>query len=369
MISLLRSLSPVAVMAASISLLAGCAPIAPIQPIDQTDIMQDAGPDAEAIELQKREDQLFADAKSTGKVVLVVPTASLDSLNTDFQNNDSTMEFLKLRSAVTEWTNTQDSTAQFKVGYDTQKTAIGSPQGSYFQVVFGRTLYKIYLIDPGHYTISGVSYDVPRTSAYEPPGDHGIRASSLGYITLSPKSFAEYDRGERWEDASYTTDTVQEERCTAVRVVNGECVSTGKYSYEVQRQTSPAGWRKTIQQRDVEGRTVSAHLSKDFASFDVAAGEVVLIDGFFADPPSFEYKEGSCRQTQQSQMRCELQQVRLVKLIAEVDQVLQVLNAADYGFPKMAEVLKQLTYRPLKVLAKKSTGHSTWGPVYSVQAD
>ncbi|SDB53792.1 hypothetical protein SAMN03159290_04114 [Pseudomonas sp. NFACC13-1] len=364
MTSTSRLLIPAIVV--GISLLSGCVPI---QPIQRGGAAQDSSLPSETAERRKIEDQLFATAQSAGKVILVIPSASLDSLKIDFNNNDSTMEFLKLRSAVTEWTNTRNPSVAFKVGYDTKTTDIGAPQGSYFQVVFGRTLYKIYLVEPGHYSITGVSYDLPRTPGYETPGERGIRPSTLGYVTLEPKSFREYDRGQKWEDASYRTETVEEQRCTAVRVVNGECVSTAKYSYDVKQQTAAAGWRETIKQRDVEGRTVSAHLAKEFATFDVAAGEVVLVDGFFADPPSIDYKQGSCRQTQQSQMRCELEQVKMVKLLGEVDQVLHADNPADYGFPKLAQVLKQLKYRPIHVQARQTSGQSTWGPTYVLKAD
>ncbi|WP_236712101.1 hypothetical protein [Pseudomonas sp. EpS/L25] len=322
--------------------------------------------DKETAKRHQVEDDLFANAKSAGKVILVVPTASLDSLNVDFKNNDSTMEFLKLRSAVTDWTNTRDPSSVFKVGYDTQTTDIGTEQGSYFQVVFGRTLYKIYLINPGQYSISGLTYDLPRTPAFATPGDRGSRPSALGYATFEPKSFREYDRGQKWEDATYRTETVEQKVCTQVRVVNGECTYVDTQSYDVKRQTSAAGWRESITQRDVEGRTVTVHLSKEFATFDATAGEVVLIDGFFADPPSINYDTESCKQTQQHQMRCELEQVKMVKILGEVDQVLHAQDPADYGYPKMAKILKQLAYRPLKVQARKVSGQSAWGPTYSL---
>ncbi|MCQ4271745.1 hypothetical protein NA655_12020 [Pseudomonas kuykendallii] len=353
-------------MAACFSSLQGCVPIKPVQ---QASADQGSGLDTETAERRKVEDDLFANAKSAGKVILVVPTASLDSLNVDFQNNDSTMEFLKLRSAVTEWTNTRDPSSSFKVGYDTKTTDIGTEHGSYFQVVFGHTLYKIYLINPGRYSISSLGYDLPRTPAFATPGDRGGRPSPMGYATFEPKSFTEYDRGQKWEDATYRTETVEQKVCTQVRVVSGECTYVDTQTYDVKRQTGAAGWRQTISQREVEGRTVTAHLSKEFAAFDVAAGEVVLIDGFFADPPSINYDPESCKQTQQRQMRCELEQVRMVKILGEVDQVLHAQDPADYGFPKMAGVLKQLTYRPITVQARKVSGQSAWGPTYSLEVN
>lgn len=59
----------------------------------------------------------------------------------------------------------------------------------------------------------------------------------------------------------------------------------------------------------------------------------------------------------------------MVKILGEVDQVLHAQDPADYGFPKMAGVLKQLTYRPITVQARKVSGQSAWGPTYSLEVN
>ncbi|MEX5574913.1 hypothetical protein Q1J52_18480 [Pseudomonas lijiangensis] len=350
--------------------LSGCVPIAPpaqgfnamsAQPVSQPTSM---------LEARKAHDEMFARFKTSGKAILVVPSASLDSLKTDFGNNDDIARFLRLRSGVTEWTNTSRPSSSIKVGYDTSnKPDENNGENSYFQLVFGRTLYKIYLVDPGHYSISGVSYNLPRTAAFEAPGGRNIQPSSLGYAMLKSITFDEFERGKKWEDASYRNETVQEDYCTSVRVVNNECTSWGKNSYDVKRQTSPAGWTESIKQRTIEARSVTAKINKEFASFDIASGEVILIDGFFAEPPAAELRENSCKQADQEQMRCELKQLTLVQLLGEVEEVRKSQNPADWGLPKMAEVLKGLTYRPITIKARETSGKSVWGPSYSVKAN
>ncbi|WP_339497643.1 hypothetical protein [Pseudomonas sp. EA_15y_Pfl1_P101] len=134
-----------------------------------------------AKERRQRHDEMFARFKASGKTILLIPTASLDSLNLNFDDNDAKANFLRLRSGVTEWINKSRPYSKIMIGYDiANDTDSDNPQNYYFQLVFGRTLYKIYLVDPGHYTISGVSYNLPRTAAFEPPGGRNIKPSPLG---------------------------------------------------------------------------------------------------------------------------------------------------------------------------------------------
>ncbi|RMQ44521.1 Lipoprotein [Pseudomonas cichorii] len=346
----------------------GCVPMTPpanINPITGQPI-QTFDPEAK----RKAEDQLFANFKTAGKAVLIVPTISLDSLRINFDDNDAKAKFVRLRSGVTEWTNTSRPSSSIRVGYDTgNDDGAIEARDSYFQLVFGRTLYKIYLVDPGHYRISDVSYNLPRTSAFEAPGGRNISPSPLGYAMLKALSFDEFEHGKKWEDASYRNETVQEDYCTSVRVVNNECTSWGKSSYDVKRQTSEAGWTSSIKQQTVEARNVTVKLAREFASFDIASGEVVVIDGFYAEPPAATLRDKSCKQFDQESMRCELQQLTLVHIQGEVEQVKNSQNPADYHFPSIGQALKELTYRPIKIQARETDGNSVWGQSYTVKAN
>lgn len=338
--------------------------------ITQAAPVETVSPTASRLERRKVHDEMFAQFKSAGKAILVVPSASLDSMQTDFQNNDSIAVFLRMRSGVTEWTNTSRPASKIKVGYDVNnRPEDADPQSSYFQLTFGRTLYKIFLVDPGHYSISGVSYNLPRTRGFETPGGRNISPSPLGHAMLKSFTIDEFVRGQKWEDASYRNETVQEDYCTSRRVVNNECTSWGKSSYDVKQQTSAAGWVSSTEQQTLEARAVKVELDKEFAAFDIAAGEVILIDGFFAEPPAATFKESSCKQADQEQMRCELKQVSLVQMFGKVEEVKKAQNPADWGLPKMAEVLKGLTYRQIQIKAREVQGNSTWGPTYALKAE
>lgn len=313
---------------------------------------------------------MLAHFKSAGKAILVVPSVSLDSLHTDFQNNDSIARFLRLRSGTTEWTNTSRPTSTFKVGYDAKNRGDeDDPKHAYFQVVFGQKLYMIYLVDPGHYSISGVSYNLPRTRGFESPGSRNISASPVGHAMLKSFTIDEFELGKKWQDATYRNETVQEEYCTERRVVNNECTSWGKSSYDVKKQTSDAGWVPSVKQNTVEARSVKVELEKEFASFDIGAGEVILIDGFFAEPPAATFIDKSCKQVDQDQMRCELKQVSLVQMLGELEEVRKADNPAEWGMPKLAESLKGLTYRPIQIKAHEVQGDSAWGPTYALKAE
>ena len=348
--------------------LAACVPIAPPGQGYYAGQAQPASPQAMMLEMRKAHDEMFAQIKTSGKAILIVPTASLDG-TTDFQNNDSIAEFLRLRSGVTEWTNTSRPSSKFFVGYDTKNEPDqNDPSRSYFQLVFGRTLYKIFVVDPGRYTITGVSYVLPRTAAFEAPGGRNIKPSSLGHLMLKAQKIDEFEHGKKWEDASYRTETVEEDYCTSVRVVNNECMSRAKTSYDVKRQTSEAGWVPSIQQRTFEARDVTTTIDKEFASFAIAAGEVVVTDGLFAEPPAAVLRNKSCKQADQERMRCELEQVTLVQVLGEVEEVRNSQNPTDYGLPKLAAMLNQLTYRQIDIKARETSGKSVWGPSFTLKA-
>ena len=114
--------------------LAACVPIAPPGQGYYAGQAQPASPQAMMLEMRKAHDEMFAQIKTSGKAILIVPTASLDG-TTDFQNNDSIAEFLRLRSGVTEWTNTSRPSSKFFVGYDTKNEPDeNDPSRSYFQL-------------------------------------------------------------------------------------------------------------------------------------------------------------------------------------------------------------------------------------------
>jgi hypothetical protein len=318
--------------------------------------------------LKQTTDNLFATALKAGKAIMVIPTASLDSIKFDFNNNDSTAEFLRLRSAVTEWRNVEHPESVIKVGYETDARQLGMAR-SHFQNVFGQTLFEIYLVEPGTYTLAGASHDLPRTEMFNPPGGRGNRPSSLGSVVLQGKQFDEFDRSRKWEDATYRNETVQESRCSAVRVVNNECVSWAKTSYDVKQKTGDAGWVSSIQKRSVDARSESVRLSKDFAKFSVAPDEAVLVDGFFADPPGARFFEESCKQATQQAVQCGLAQISLVRMPGAVEDFRKAEDPANYGYPKMSEVLKSVTSRQIKVMAAESNAKSRWGRVYTLKAN
>ena len=209
---------------------------------------------------------------------------------------------------------------------------------------------------------------LPRTAAFEAPGGRNIKPSSLGHLMLKAQKIDEFEHGKKWEDASYRTETVEEDYCTSVRVVNNECMSRAKTSYDVKRQTSEAGWVPSIQQRTFEARDVTATIDKEFASFAIAAGEVVVTDGLFAEPPAAVLRNKSYKQADQERMRCELEQVTLVQVLGEVEEVRNSQNPTDYGLPKLAAMLNQLTYRQIDIKARETSGKSVWGPSFTLKA-
>lgn len=355
------TLSPLT-LAAGVLSLAGCVPLGSGPGAGAAQAFDPAAIQKAQEEKRKALDQLFANARAAGKAIVVTTTASLDTLHFNFENNDDSAEFAKLRSANALWHNAANPAQALNVGYDTDINR--DPKGSYFQNAFGRTLYKIYLVEPGHYTLDTITYNVPRVPPYEPLGEPPIRPSSLGFAMLSPFKLDEFDRGQAWHDATYETTTQHESVCTQVLMPSNQCISWGDSSYNVDQQTSSAGWQPTIQKREVEGRSVSITLNRPFATFDVGPGEAIMIDGFYPEPPSSRLKPDSCQQASETSMRCELGETTLVKIPGKVEDFNQSVHPAQYGLPGVAAALQGLTYRPISIMARKTSGTSQWGPSY-----
>ncbi|WP_296260330.1 MULTISPECIES: hypothetical protein [unclassified Pseudomonas] len=349
-------------LAASLLSLQGCVPIGQTP---QSKALNAFDPEAlkkEQEEHKKAVDQLFANARAAGKAIVVTTTASLDTLQFDFKNNDSAAEFAKLRSANVLWRNAANPDQALNVGYDTDINR--DPKGSYFQNGFGRAIYKIYLVDPGHYSLDTITYNLPRIPPNEPLGEPPIYPSSLGFAILSPFKLDEFDHGQAWHDATYESTTHHESVCIQVMMPENRCISWGDSSYNVEQQTSNAGWRDTTEKREVRGRAVSITLNRPFATFDVAAGEAIMIDGFYPEPPSSGLKPGSCQQATDTSMRCELSETKLAKIPAKVADFNQSVHPAQYGLPGVAAALVGIVYRPVSIMAKKTSASSQWGQSY-----
>ncbi|WP_431484070.1 hypothetical protein [Pseudomonas solani] len=343
-----------------LALLSGCVP-RPSLIDQQNQYTQDV--EAQARLLHAATDDLFEAAMASGMAIVVTTTINLDSQQYNFENNDDTVRFEKLRTATAVWRNSANPDRQLFVGNNMQAEKIGA-HGSHYQTVFGRTLYQIYIVEPGHYDLVGSLYNSPRTSTPNPRTNQDIKPSTLGQVTLVEKEFTEFDRGQRWQDAQYRTETVNQSYCAAVRVVSGECVSWGNNSYDVTNQTAAAGWVSSVSARKVASVETHSELKKAFASFDVAPGEAIVVDGFYPEAPNVGFEEKDCRRTANDKLECELSALYMVRIPTGLQEFRGATDPAEYGYVKMSKALANLQYRPVKLNAKPVKDETIWGETY-----
>lgn len=321
---------------------------------------------AEHEALQKATDDLFGTALQSGKAIVVTTTVNLDSIPFDLKSNEGMNEFAKLQKAGVEWVNTQAPNNVLRVGNTSKARDVGIT-GSHYQTVFGRVLYQVYIVEPGNYELKSSYYESPRTVTPNLTGREAPKPSPLGHTVLKEKLNSEYDRGQEWRDAQYANKTYQQSYCTAVRVVNNECVNWHTSSYDVAEQTRAAGWSDTISERKVEALDVHSALNKPFASFDVAAGEAVLVEGFFPEVPSIDFRDEQCERIANDQVQCELDGLYLVRIPTRLKDFRNASDPSKYGYNQMSAALSGLQMRPIALKAKPAKGQSRWGEIYMIE--
>jgi hypothetical protein len=320
-------------------------------------------------------DMLFLGALSSGKSIVVTTTINLDSKyvgpdavtenNAMYVTSKSGM-FITDLTSTSEWKNTQVSGATFKVGNEAQAEKIGL-EGSFYRFASGGTLYQVYIVEPGVYSLSGSSYEVRRMKAPPIGGGSPAGKPGLGRVTFLETKNSEYERGQEWRGEQYTTETVQSSYCNLVIAGSDQCVSWGTRTDEVPRQTRAAGYYPTIEEYKVDGVTAVARLSKNFASFTVGPGEAVLVDGLFAAYPVMNFDEGSCQRIDANKVDCEITDYALTRMPASIEEV-RKNNPAARGYPRLAQVLSTIQYRPLDILAKPEPSKTEGAQSYVLSA-
>lgn len=350
-------------LALSLALLGGC--VAPPSLMDQQRQYEQEVV-SQARQLHAATDDLFEAALASGMAVVVTTTINLDSQQYDFENNDDAVRFEKLRTGTAVWRNRANPKRVLHVGNNMKAEKIGV-HGSHYQTVFGRTLYQVYIVEPGQYDLMGSVYNSPRTTAPNPQANRDITPSPLGLVTLVEKAFSEFDRGQRWQDPQYQTETVNQSYCAAVRVVSGECVSWGNNAYDVTRQTSAGGWVADIKERKVASIEAYSDLKKPFATFEVAPGEAVLVDGFYPEAPNVGFEQSDCRRVANDKLDCQLSALYMVRIPTGLQEFRSASDPSKYGYMKMSKALANLQYRPVKLNAKPVEDDSIWGETYVLE--
>ena len=308
-------------------------------------------------------DWLFQHAMSSGRSIVIMPI-----VNAGYKHGQALTSpaYLSDASSTIIWQDVKDPSKIFKVGAGESNLNTGM-RGYQIDVTTGKQDYLVYIVEPGTYSVTGDTYDARRTHISTISDGPARHVSRLGQTNLLELKYAEFETKLAWHDATYADRTVHETYCT-LEIVGGPCVASQSSSYKVRDQTSAAGYRNDTFRNDVDGVSVATKISKEFASFTVAPGEVVAVDGFYADPSAGNFTPTTCSRVGSQQVQCQLGAYSLIHLPTYIDEVKHTIHPDSTRLPNMAQIFSRTVYRPLKISAKPVAGsESGWGKTYKLK--
>lgn len=309
-------------------------------------------------------DDLFQRAISSGKSIVIMPI-----VNAGYKHGMvlSSPEYLSDASSTIIWQDTKDPAKIFRVSGNESMLNTGL-RGYQLDFTTGKQDYLVYIVDPGTYSVTGDTYDARHTNIPSISDSPARHVSKLGQTNLLELKYAEFETKLAWHDATYADRTVHETYCT-LEIVGGPCVASQSSSYKVKDQTGAAGYQNDTFRNDVDGVSVATKISREFASFTVAPGEVVAVDGFFADPSGVgNFQPTTCSRVSSQQVQCQLASYSLVHLPAFIKEVNELIHPDIARVPHMAQIFSKVVYRPLKISAKPgASSQAGFGKTYTLK--
>ncbi|MCA8064139.1 hypothetical protein [Burkholderia sp. AU38729] len=309
-------------------------------------------------------DWLINRAVVAGKSLVIVPAINLDRKYTgDEAVNEKKWAFRTDVTATTIWQNKANARDVIRVGPDEPFNEVGL-HGYVSTFVAGNAQYFVYIVNPGTYTVAGNTYETTANAMSQLGTQQKPGRSPLGQIALLPKKNTDFIQSQEWFNAQFRDREVTDTYCSSVFVQSGGCAFWATEKRTVSEMTEPAGWKTVTREKSVDGLAVSTRLKREFASFSVAAGEAVVIDGLYPTPPNADYDKQAC-EIVSGQIQCDLTRYTLTRIPADMAHVQGL--ASDPGFyPRATRILSNARYRPLKLLGKPGELRSVYGQDYSL---
>lgn len=309
-------------------------------------------------------DWLINRAIVAGKALVVVPAINLDKKYTVEEGvTQKKWAFRTDVTATTIWQNKNNAHDVIRVGPDEPFNEVGL-HGYVSTFVAGNAQYFVYIVNPGTYTVAGNTYETTSEAMSQLGTSQKPGSSPLGQIALLPKKNADFIQSQEWFNAQYRDRQVENTYCSSIYVYGGGCAFWATEKRTVSEMTEPAGWKTVTREKSVDGLAVSAKLKREFASFSVAPGEAIVIDGLYPTPPNADYNKQAC-EIVGGQIQCDLTRYTLTRIPADMAHIQRL--ASDPGFyPRATRILSNAKYRPLKLQAKPGELRSVYGQDYSI---
>lgn len=335
-------------------------------------------PAKELVKIRSMVDKTLSDAIANGMSIVIVPTINMAEKYKGLGSNEilvkAEKEFTADRTFTLNWAREGSSDIALRTGnirylfgsLDMKSKNDGAPD-SFYQIVEGPILYQVYVVVPGTYDLVGQSAEIHETSAPQAEWNRTYRGSTIGTLSLKEGKSPKYYRAVEWQNATIDTKERRGTFCTSVFVVSGNCAYWEKKSWQESYVSRPAGYYNALKSEPVDSVIVEHRLTRPFASFSVATGEAILIDGLFAEYPNSNFPVGDCSRTQPDSVLCPLTGYTLAKLYG-AEEGFRKIDYSGELVPKFEKIAAKVVYRPLKMYATEGGQNSRWGPSYTMVA-
>jgi hypothetical protein len=316
-------------------------------------------------------DKVFPIAISEGKAIVVVAALDLshkypdekywkDNLGDDV-TDPGTSAAVDL-STVVEWREVTRADRKLIVGQLHGFMKVGA--GGYLLDLPGQgsVKYQVYIVDPGTYRLARISYPLLRATPRDFARGAASHSSSVARASLVRQTFTETRIESQWFPDDYRTIPAQE---TCNLWYKGACTDR-VYVPEQRQLTRRAGYYDVPVDVAVPGLDAVVDVPRGFAEFTVSAGESVVIDGYFPQPPHLQLAAGGCAEAAAGPLVCEIASLDLVHFPAVVDDVRRYGFSAE-GFPRLGNILAGLKHRKLVTAARK-VGQTPIGSLHRITA-
>jgi len=290
----------------------------------------------ESQELQRNVlDALYKRAAQAGKAFVVMPVLDMDTKYREFTTKQLQTEHLAAYFADgtshSIWRSVQGG--ELSAGPWTASYAVGL-HGFWGSVVVGKSNYALYMLDPGTYELKAASIE-RRGGILPTTNGNPMTARGIGTITAVKTLDRFFTVSTKWQDPVYTTQYYDQSYCVQEIAASGRCVTWDTQRLSYQQQAWAGGFKDKIEKNMVPGLTTLAELSKSFASFTVASGEVALVDGFVFDRDSAAIGKDSCKPAGDA-VTCALTELGMLRIASSPEDLRQGLAQIKGDSPARA---------------------------------
>jgi hypothetical protein len=206
-------------------------------------------------------------------------------------------------------------------------------------------------VNPGRYSLTGSSIDLRLTKLPEIREDGPSTRKAIGSVTFEPYRYPEYYRELEWKNAKYQDREYKQDYCSQA-IVGGPCVQWSNYTQVVTEQTAAAGYYNAVRSFTADGLKLDARSSKSIAHFEIAPGEIALVDGFYAQHPSTSFNENRCKSEGEG-VSCDLTELAFVRIPAKLEDLSSpsAMQVTEH-YPTLRALFGKATVKPVVTSAK-----------------